>query len=59
MLAQSSAPCPQFTLSVGVIDSTCGSTIEELLHRAAAALEHARKEGGNRVVVGHAAPHPS
>jgi diguanylate cyclase (GGDEF)-like protein len=57
VLGQSTAQCPQFTLSIGVIDSTCGSTIEELLHRAASALEYARNEGGNRVVVGHAAPH--
>ena len=51
MLAQSMADDPNFTLSMGVISSTAGGTIEEILHRAAGALNHAREHGGNRVVV--------
>ncbi len=42
---------PTITLSIGVIDSSTGGTIEGLLHGAARALDHARGQGGNRVVV--------
>lgn len=50
---------PGFTLSAGVIGSDAGGTIEEILRRAAAALDHARTQGGNRVVVADPAPDPS
>ena len=53
VLAQSASTDPPFTLSIGVIGSTAGGTIEEILHRAAGALKHAKSQGGNRVVVAH------
>jgi diguanylate cyclase (GGDEF)-like protein len=53
VLAQSTIDESPFTLSIGVIGSGSGGTIEEILHRAAGALDHARSEGGNRVVVAH------
>jgi diguanylate cyclase (GGDEF)-like protein len=53
VLAQSTISDPSFTLSIGLIGSTSGGTIEEILHRAAGALDHARSQGGNRVVVAH------
>ena len=59
VLAQSMADDPNFTLSMGVISSTSGGTIEEILHRAAGALNHAREQGGNRVVVAQRAAHDS
>ena len=59
VLAQSTADDPNFTLSMGVISSTAGGTIEEILHRAAGALNHAREHGGNRVVVAQRATHDS
>ncbi|NIR36162.1 MAG: sensor domain-containing diguanylate cyclase [Actinobacteria bacterium] len=51
VLAQSAASDPPFTLSIGVIGSGSGGSIEEILHRAAGALHHAKSQGGNRVVV--------
>ena len=56
VLAQSITDDPSFTLSIGVIGSTSGGTIEELLHRAAGALAYAKNQGGNRVVVAQPAP---
>lgn len=56
VLAQSMGDDPNFTLSMGVISSNAGGTIEEILHRAAGALNHAREQGGNRVVVAQRAP---
>lgn len=56
VLAQSMTDDPSFTFSIGVISSTAGGTIEEILHRAAGALNHARQQGGNRVVVATPAP---
>ncbi len=53
VLAQSTIDDSPFTLSIGVIGSGSGGTIEEILHRAAGALDHARSQGGNRVVVAH------
>lgn len=55
VLAQTAQSDPQFTLSIGVIGSSSGGTIEEILHRAAGALSHAKGQGGNRVVVAHTA----
>lgn len=55
VLAQATTNDPQFTLSIGVIGSSSGGTIEEILHRAAGALTHAKTQGGNRVVVAHTA----
>lgn len=54
-LAQADATVPSFSLSIGVIGSGSGGTIEEILHRAAGALDHAKSQGGNRVVVAHTA----
>lgn len=51
VLAQSTTTDPPFTLSIGVIGSGSGGTIEQILHRAAGALQHAKTQGGNRVVV--------
>ena len=58
VLAQSATDDPAFTLSIGVIGSTAGGTIEEILHHAAGALNHAKSQGGNRVVVAHPAKDP-
>jgi len=55
VLAQTESSDPSFSLSVGVIGSGSGGTIEEILHRAAGALNHAKTQGGNRVVVAHKA----
>lgn len=54
-LAQAGSADPPFSLSIGVIGSGSGGTIEEILHRAAGALDHAKSQGGNRVVVAHTA----
>ena len=54
-LAQAGASDPAFSLSIGVIGSQSGGTIEDILRRAAGALDHARSQGGNRVVVAHTA----
>jgi diguanylate cyclase (GGDEF)-like protein len=51
VLEQSLVGDPPFTLSIGVIGSGSGGTIEEILQRAAGALDHARTQGGNRVIV--------
>ena len=51
ILELSTGDDPTFTLSIGVISSTSGGTIEQILHRAAGALNHAREHGGNRVVI--------
>lgn len=51
VLAQAEPGHPGFTLSVGVVGSTAGDSIDEILHRAAEALQHAKGQGGNRVVV--------
>lgn len=53
VLAQTTEPGPVFTVSIGVIGSGSGGSIEEILHRAAGALDHAKSQGGNRVVVAH------
>ena len=53
VLAQTTISDPSFTLSIGVIGSESGGTIEEILHRASGALDHAKSHGGNRVVVAH------
>jgi diguanylate cyclase (GGDEF)-like protein len=53
-LAQAGSSEPAISLSVGVIGSQSGGSIEEILHRAAGALDYARKQGGNRVVVAKA-----
>jgi len=42
---------PRFTMSVGVVGSTTGFAIEDILKTAAAALRAARQFGGNRIVV--------
>ncbi len=54
VLAQSMDETEPFTLSIGVIGSSSGGTIEEILHRAAGALNHAKNQGGNRVIVAQA-----
>jgi diguanylate cyclase (GGDEF)-like protein len=54
-LAQTGSSDPTFSLSIGVIGSSSGGTIEEILHRAAGALAHAKSQGGNRVIVAHTA----
>lgn len=54
-LAQTGSSDPTFSLSIGVIGSSSGGTIEEILQRAAGALAHAKSQGGNRVVVAHTA----
>ncbi len=51
VLVQSTSDTAAFTLSIGVIGSAAGASIEEILHRAASALTHAKSQGGNRVVV--------
>ncbi len=56
VLAQSASSDAPFTVSIGVIGSSTGGTIEEILHRAAGALNHAKTQGGNRVVVAQPAP---
>ena len=43
---------PRFTLSVGVVGSAAGLTIDAILKTAAGALRAARSSGGNRIVVG-------
>ena len=58
VLELSNAACPAFTLSMGVIASDAAATIEDVLHKAAAALAHARADGGNRVVVADSATSP-
>jgi diguanylate cyclase (GGDEF)-like protein len=55
-IAQSTTDDPTATLSIGVIGSTTGGSIEDLLQRAAGALNHAKDQGGNRVVVAQPAP---
>ncbi len=56
VLSQSTIDSAPFTLSIGVIGSSAGNSIEEILHRAAGALNHAKTQGGNRVVVAQSAP---
>lgn len=51
VLEHSTGDGTPFTLSIGVIGSTAGGSIEEILQRAAGALDHAKSQGGNRVVV--------
>jgi len=51
VLTQSAGEGPPFTLSVGVIGSSPGASIEEILHLVGQALKHAKSQGGNRVVV--------
>lgn len=59
VLELSTGDDPTFTLSIGVIASDAAATIEDVLRRAAEALHHARRRGGNRVVVAQtAAPRP-
>ncbi|MEM9468056.1 MAG: sensor domain-containing diguanylate cyclase [Actinomycetota bacterium] len=55
-ITQSTSDDPRITLSIGVIGSATGGTIEALLQRAAGALNHAKGAGGNRVVVAQPAP---
>ncbi|MFT7610350.1 MAG: diguanylate cyclase (GGDEF)-like protein [Candidatus Aldehydirespiratoraceae bacterium] len=55
VLGQATVAEHSFTLSIGVIGSSSGGTIEEILSRAAGALDHAKTQGGNRVVVAHTA----
>ncbi len=55
VLGQSAVADQPFALSIGVIGSSSGGTIEEILSRAASALDHATTQGGNRVVVAHTA----
>ncbi len=43
---------PRFTMSVGVVGSATGLTIDTILKTAAAALHAARSSGGNNIVVG-------
>ncbi len=59
VLAQSEDESEPFTLSIGVIGSSSGGTIEEILHRAAGALNHAKTQGGNRVIVAQATSKPA
>ncbi|MEM9520605.1 MAG: diguanylate cyclase [Actinomycetota bacterium] len=56
VLAQAVSDDPAITFSIGVIGSSTGGTIEALLQRAAGALNHAKSQGGNRVVVAQPAP---
>ena len=51
VLNQTAGNVPAFTVSVGVLGSSAGTSIEEILHRVAGALSHAKSRGGNRVVV--------
>ncbi len=51
VLEHSTGDGTPFTLSIGVIGSAAGGSIEEILQHAAGALDHAKSEGGNRVVV--------
>jgi len=51
VLAQSAGEGPPFTLSIGVIGSSAGASIEEILHLVGHALNHAKSQGGNRVIV--------
>lgn len=50
-LAQAGTENPAVTLSIGVIGSGSGASIEEIFHLAAGALDHAKSQGGNRVVI--------
>jgi diguanylate cyclase (GGDEF)-like protein len=59
VLAQTTDEFEPFTLSIGVIGSSSGGTIEEILHRAAGALNHAKNQGGNRVIVAQATSNPA
>lgn len=59
VLAQTVDEFEPFTLSIGVIGSSSGGTIEEILHRAAGALKHAKNQGGNRVIVAQPASKPA
>ena len=51
VLAQTGTADRPFSMSIGVIGSSSGGTIEEILQRAAGALQHAKAQGGNRVVL--------
>ena len=50
---------PHFTASVGIVDSNQGSTIDQLLDAASAAVALAKDEGGNRVRLGVFSPEPT
>jgi diguanylate cyclase (GGDEF)-like protein len=57
VITQATRPEPAFTVSFGVADSSRAKTVEELLREAGDALELAKRNGRNRVVVA-GAPHP-
>jgi diguanylate cyclase (GGDEF)-like protein len=50
VITQATRPEPAFTVSFGVVDSSQGATVEELLRGAGDALEAAKHSGRNRVV---------
>ena len=49
---------PDFTVSIGVVDTTAGSTTEDLVRMADDCLYAAKEEGRDRVVIGPVAPQP-
>jgi diguanylate cyclase (GGDEF)-like protein len=50
VITQVTRPEPAFTVSFGVVDSSQGQSVEELLRCAGDALEAAKHSGRNRVV---------
>jgi len=50
---------PDFTVSIGVVDTTAGSTAEDLVRMADDCLYAAKEEGRDRVVIGPVAPQPA
>ena len=59
-VGQSATPgAPRFTLSIGIVGSSSGLTIDAILKTAAAALRSARNAGGNRIVVGEPVAEPT
>jgi diguanylate cyclase (GGDEF)-like protein len=50
VITQATRPEPAFTVSFGVVDSSQGATVEELLRGAGDALDAAKQSGRNRVV---------
>jgi diguanylate cyclase (GGDEF)-like protein len=50
VITQATRPEPAFTVSFGVVDSSQGTTVEELLLGAGDALDAAKHSGRNRVV---------
>jgi diguanylate cyclase (GGDEF)-like protein len=50
VITQATRPEPAFTVSFGVVDSSQGTTVEELMRGAGDALEAAKHSGRNRVV---------